>query len=92
MWFQQNGATCHTTQVNMALLQETFAGRVIYRRSDINWPPRPCDLTPLDIFLWGYTKDRVYADKQLPSTLEHLKPTFVKLWLRHRLISVLKSG
>ena len=58
MWFQQDGATCHTTRANMALLQETFPGRVI-----------SCDLTLLD-FLWGYAKDRVYADK--PSTVEHL--------------------
>ena len=71
MWFQQDGATCHTTQVNMALLQETFSGRVISCLSDINGPSRSCDLTPLDFFLWGYAKDCVYADK--PSTLEHLK-------------------
>ena len=32
MWFQQDGAKCHTTQANMALLQETFPGRVISRR------------------------------------------------------------
>ena len=53
----------------MTLLQETFRDRVISRRSDI-WPHRSCDLTSLD-FLWGYVKDRIYADK--PSTLEHLK-------------------
>ena len=46
-------------------------GRVISCRGDINRPPRSCDLTPLDIFLCGYAKDRVYADK--PSSLEHLK-------------------
>ena len=27
MWFQQDCATCHTTRVNMALLQEIFPGR-----------------------------------------------------------------
>ena len=27
MWFQQDGATCHTTRANMALLQETFPDR-----------------------------------------------------------------
>ena len=32
MWFQQDGVTCHTTRANIALLQETFPGRVIYRR------------------------------------------------------------
>ena len=71
MWFQQDGATWHTTRANMALLQETFPGRVISCRGDINWSPRSCDLTPLDLFLWGHAKDRVYADK--PSTLEHFK-------------------
>ena len=35
MWFQQHDATCHTMRENMALLQETFPGRVISRRGDI---------------------------------------------------------
>ena len=71
MWFQQDDAICHTTRAKMALLQETFPDCVIFCKGDINWPPRSCDLTPLDFFLWGYAKDRVYADK--PSTIEHLK-------------------
>ncbi|ERL94484.1 hypothetical protein D910_11761 [Dendroctonus ponderosae] len=45
--------------------------RIISRLSDVNWPARSCDLTPLDFFLWGYEKDRVYADN--PQTLEQLK-------------------
>ena len=40
MWFQQDCAPCHTTRVIRALLQETFPGRVISCRGDINWPPR----------------------------------------------------
>ncbi|GFV16230.1 uncharacterized protein TNCV_4337481 [Trichonephila clavipes] len=35
------------------------------------WPPRSCDLTPLDYFLWGYVKSLIYADK--PQTLDHLE-------------------
>ncbi len=54
MWFQQDGATFHTTIATMALLHEKFPGRIISRNSDVNWPPRSCDLTPLDFFLWGY--------------------------------------
>ena len=46
-------------------------GRVIFRFGDINRPTRSCDLTPLDFFLWGYTKDPVYADK--PLTVKLLK-------------------
>ena len=29
-----------------------FENRIISRNSDINWPPRNCDLTLLDYFLW----------------------------------------
>ncbi|GFV41868.1 hypothetical protein TNCV_2958841 [Trichonephila clavipes] len=37
----------------------------------VNWPPRSCDLTPLDYFLLAYVKSLVYADK--PPTLDHLE-------------------
>ncbi|GFW92766.1 uncharacterized protein TNCV_1735591 [Trichonephila clavipes] len=37
----------------------------------VNGPPRSCDLTPLDYFLWGYVKSLVYADK--PQTFDHLE-------------------
>ena len=50
MWFQQGGAASHTTRAYMALLQETYPGHVIFCRGDINWPPRSCNLTPLDFF------------------------------------------
>ncbi|CAH2099714.1 unnamed protein product [Euphydryas editha] len=71
MWFQQDGATSHTTRPVLALLREKFPGRVISRFGNVNWPPRSCDLSPLDFFLWGYAKDRVYADN--PQILDALK-------------------
>lgn len=71
MWFQQDGATCHTGNETIDLLREKFPGRVISRRGDIDWPPRSCDLTPLDYFLWGYVKGKVYADD--PQTIDQLK-------------------
>lgn len=48
MWFQQDGATCHTANATMDILHERFEGMVISRGGDVNWPPRSCDLTPLD--------------------------------------------
>ena len=39
-----------TTRAEMALLQETLPGRVIFRRGEINWPQRSYYLTPLDFF------------------------------------------
>ncbi|GFV02837.1 putative transposable element [Trichonephila clavipes] len=71
LWFQQDGATCHTARATIDLLKDTFGDRLISRFGPVNWPPRSCDLTPLDYFLWGYVKSLVYADK--PQTLEHLE-------------------
>ncbi|GFX87299.1 transposable element Tcb2 transposase [Trichonephila clavipes] len=53
LWFQQDGATCHTARATIDLLKDTFGDRLISRFGPVNWPPRPCDLTPLDYFLWG---------------------------------------
>lgn len=71
VYFQQDGATSHTTRENISLLRTKFPGRVISRNGDINWPPRSCDLTPLDFFLWGYLKGRVFINK--PATIADLK-------------------
>ncbi|GFY16258.1 DUF4817 domain-containing protein [Trichonephila clavipes] len=66
-----DGATCHTALATIYLLKDTFGDRLISRFGPVNWPPRSCDLTPLDYFLWGYVKSLVYADK--PQTLDHLE-------------------
>ncbi|GFS73959.1 uncharacterized protein TNCV_108441 [Trichonephila clavipes] len=71
LWFQQDGATCHTARATINLLKDTFGDRLISRFGPVNWPPRSCDLTPLDYFLWGYVKSLVYADK--PQTFDHLE-------------------
>ncbi|GFX65202.1 transposable element Tc3 transposase [Trichonephila clavipes] len=71
LWFQQDGATCHPARATIDLLKDTFGDRLISRFGPLNWPPRSCDLTPLDYFLWGYVKSLVYADK--PQTLDHLE-------------------
>ncbi|GFV66821.1 putative DD41D transposase [Trichonephila clavipes] len=71
-WLQQDGATCHTALVPQSiLLKDTFGDHLISRFGPVNWPPRSCDLTPLDYFLWGYVKSLVYADK--PQTLDNLE-------------------
>ncbi|GFU03027.1 hypothetical protein TNCV_2457261 [Trichonephila clavipes] len=51
LWFQQDGATCHTARATIDLLKDTFGDRLISRFGPVNWPPRSCDLTPLDYFL-----------------------------------------
>ncbi|GFW55430.1 putative DD41D transposase [Trichonephila clavipes] len=71
LWFQQDGATCHTARAKIDLLKDTFGDHLISRFGPVNWPPRSCDLTPLDYFLWGYVKSLVYADRS--QTLDHLE-------------------
>ncbi|GFW88740.1 hypothetical protein TNCV_4972331 [Trichonephila clavipes] len=69
-----NKTAQHVTQLvplTIDLLKDTFGDRLISRFGPVNWPPRSCDLTPLDYFLWGYVKSLVYADK--PQTLDHLE-------------------
>ncbi|GFX18259.1 hypothetical protein TNCV_4305601 [Trichonephila clavipes] len=68
-----NKTAQHVTQLvpTIDLLKDTFGDCLISRFGPVNWPPRSCDLTPLDYFLWGYVKSLVYADK--PQTLDHLE-------------------
>ncbi|GFX37839.1 hypothetical protein TNCV_1822961 [Trichonephila clavipes] len=51
LWFQQDGTTFHTARATIDLLKDTFGDRLISRFGPVNWPPRSCDLTPLDYFL-----------------------------------------
>jgi len=67
-YFQQDGATSHTSHANMAEIQSFFGDRVILKGL---WPPRLPDLTPPDYFLWGYLKGSVYQNK--PQTTDTLK-------------------
>ncbi|CAD7011266.1 unnamed protein product [Ceratitis capitata] len=71
MWFQQDGATCHTASVTMDLLRGEFGEHLISRSGPVNWPPKSCDLTPLDYFLLGYVKSNVYTDK--PASIDALR-------------------
>ncbi|GFX40977.1 uncharacterized protein TNCV_2216751 [Trichonephila clavipes] len=71
LWFQQDGATCHTARATINLLKDTFGDRLISRFGPVNWPSRSCDLTPLDYFLL------VYADK--PQTLDHLEDNICRV-------------
>ena len=71
VWFQQDGATAHTSRRSLSVLREMFPGHLISLRGDIGWPARSPDLTPCDFFLWGYLKVKVYARR--PGTIEQLK-------------------
>ena len=62
MWFQQDDVTCHTANETIQLLHETFPSREFSCFGDQDWPPRSCALKPLNFFLWGYLKSKVYVN------------------------------
>lgn len=73
-WFQQDSATCHTSRESLKNIKKTFKNRVISK--DL-WPPRSPDLTPLDYFLFGYLKNKIF--KNLPHTMDDLKQSIVEV-------------
>ena len=56
MWFQQDGATCHTVSITMDLLRGEFGEHFVSHSGTVNWPPRPCDLTPLNYYCGAMLK------------------------------------
>ena len=52
-------------------MRPVFEDRIISRRADVDWPPRSCDLTPLNYYLWGAAKDKYYVDNS--ETIDALK-------------------
>lgn len=69
--FQQDGATPHYSREVRNYLNRVYINRWIGRRGVIEWPARSPDLTPMDFFLWGYLKSKVYYTE--PSTVDVLK-------------------
>jgi hypothetical protein len=73
VWFQQDGATAHTSRCLVEILREMFRGHVVFLCGDIRWSP---DFTPCDFFLWGYLKAQVYQHH--PQTLEGLTGAIIQ--------------
>ncbi|KAI6650019.1 hypothetical protein LOD99_6234 [Oopsacas minuta] len=70
-WFQQDGASSHTSKFSRDWLKEHFGASVISLKTNFEWAPYSPDLNPPDFYLWGYLKDRVYSIK--PRTISELK-------------------
>lgn len=73
--FQQDGAPPHYALRVRQYLDQTFPDRWIGRRGAIESPPRSSDLSPLDFFLWGHLKSKIYATQ--PTSLEDLRQRIV---------------
>ena len=60
VWWAQDGAPAHRRIMVMERLQQLLLDRIISRGRDYEWPPRSPDRTPLDFFVWGYLKSKVF--------------------------------
>lgn len=76
VYFQQDGAAAHYARLVRDYLDMVFPNRWIGRLGPIAWPPRSPDLTPLDYFLWGFLKDRVF--RTIPETLQEMEDRIVE--------------
>ena len=74
MWWQQDGATCHTSAKSREKLHGIFGDRLISNKVQEGhgspWPARSPDLNPLDFAFWGMAMQKVYNDN--PQTLDEL--------------------
>ena len=62
-YLQQDEAPPHNPNALRDFLNWTYGDRWVGNRNrPMKWPLRSPDLNPLDFFLWGYIKDRVYAE------------------------------
>eukprot|EP00731_Ephydatia_muelleri_P038605 Em0825g2a len=71
MHYQQDGAPAHYLGGVGDWLNETFGTKLIGRGGPLEWPARSPDLTPMDFWLWGYLKEKVYAHN--PKTVDQLQ-------------------
>lgn len=67
-FFQQDNAPAHTAKETLQYLEEYFVDRTISK--DL-WPPRSPDLTPLDFYLFGCLKNKIFKNR--PQDLQQLE-------------------
>lgn len=68
--FSARWAPPHYAVVVHEVLNEELPHRWISRRGPVEWPPRSTDLTPMDFFFWGVSKDKVFSRQ--PSTVDNM--------------------
>ena len=71
LWWMQDGAPAHRTRIVRTRLLEVFGQQAIGIDLDTEWPARFPDLTPCDLFLWGYLKQKVFSSP--PESLDILQ-------------------
>ena len=84
------GTTLRVTQPKLhSMFFPIFEDRITSHIADVVWPPRSCDMTPLDYYLWGAVKEKCYAHK--PDALkDNIREVIGEIQL-HTIDNVLKN-
>lgn len=79
MWFQMDGAPPHYGIAVRRWLKIPL--RWIGQGGPVAWPARSPDLNPLDFFLWGYIKEKVYQTpvQNISELEERIRPAFTTI-------------
>jgi hypothetical protein len=100
----QDGAPPHFALGVRDWLDRRFPGRWLGRCGPHEWPARSPDLTPCDLFLWGWAKEEVYRTKQetlneLEDRIRHVLTNFPQEFLQksvenipHRLQTLVQNA
>lgn len=90
MWWQQDGAPPHNSRVVSDTLNHLFGTKWIGTHSlVVRWPARSPDLSPLDYYLWGHLKNRIY--QRVPASVEELRQNIVFEFNQLRRRDILRS-
>jgi hypothetical protein len=89
LWMRYDGAPPHTTREVTALVNQHFADWWLRRGGPVPWPPQSPYLSPLDFFVWGCMKSRVYLNGR-PDTREQLmqRTNEAAVSIRNELVSM----
>lgn len=71
-YFMQDGCGAHNAGRVAQHLNQCFPGKWIGTNAPIRWPPRSPCLNPMDYFVWGFLKNKIY-DKSMPTNQQDLR-------------------
>ena len=74
--FQQDGATAHTSNDSMAFIRAHFDAII----DKHEWPPKSCDLSPLDYSIWSAMDRGVYRGRDRFYSREDLVSAIREAW------------
>lgn len=72
IYFQHDGAPPYYRLIVRNFLSDNFPNRWIGRGGPYGWPSRSCDFNPVDYYVWGFLKSKVY-DEEINSREELLE-------------------